>query len=202
MTSRIRVLAALAVLVAAGSGPTCDLSVLDGFLGFLPGGVTVVVENDTSYTASPRLWTGQGRNIVEDLIEERDDAAFDGEIAPKQSVTLHFNCDGGLEVIGVDGAQFRQGSGFAVGEVDDLVRIRRDVDFDCGDVVHVVLKGTVFNFHIDVDVEQVSAEVVEDTGDSSEADDGSSQAAEDIADTLDDLFGDSARTNERTSERQ
>lgn len=158
----------------------CDS--LGDIAAFFGSGVTIVIENNTAFTAVPDLRTSDSRNLVEDLFVEDDQLTnfgSNGAILPNQTATIRLPCDGDLELIVFDGAEFREGSGIPLGEIDADTKLRRDDDFDCGDVVHVRLDGTFLDFSADVDVERSSRNR------SDEDDDGDD---DDLADFLDDLF--------------
>ncbi len=172
----------LAVLAACASLSCDSLGSLTAFFG---GGVTVVIENNTSYLATPEIRTSNSKNIFEEIFNEGElvtNFGIDGTVLANQTVTFTLVCDGDLELIGVAGAEFRDGAGFDVGDADVNVRLRRDTDFDCGDTVRIRLSGGVFNFDADVDVEQSPSNQSSDRQSDDDDDD-------DIGDLLDDLFG-------------
>ena len=163
----------------------CDGSGGTGFLALFGPSVTIVIENDTRFTARPELFTSGGRNIFEDAFEETQQLTNFGDggaIEPGETVTLRVPCNADLELIAFKGAKFENVLGLPVGDVDSDVRLRRDRDFDCNDSLTIRLSGSLFSFRASVDVE------------SGQSDGGlfGAESAEDdreIADLLDDLFG-------------
>jgi hypothetical protein len=142
-------------LLACGSLNTSDIA------GFLLPVVTVVIENDTSFTAIPTLRVSDSRNGIEDLFATDDPITQfgrNGAIDPHQTVTLRLACEGDLETLVFEGAEFRETNGFQLGEAKADITLRRDRDFDCGAVVRIRLVGTIFNFHADLDVEHAPAD--------------------------------------------
>jgi hypothetical protein len=164
----------------------CEGLNLSDIAGFLGPTVTVVIENDTAFTAIPDLRTSASRNIVEELFSEDDritNFGFNGSVLANQTVTLRLRCDDELELILFNGADFQEGNGFPLGDIDGDTRLHRDSDFDCGDVLHIRLSGTVFNFYADIDVEHLGG------GDSGrDGDDDDEDDDDDLASVLDDLF--------------
>ncbi|MFH1419402.1 MAG: hypothetical protein ABII12_14095 [Planctomycetota bacterium] len=180
LSRSIRVLAVL----AACASLSCDS--LGGLAAFFGGGITVVIENDTGYLAIPEIRTSDSKNIFEDIFNQGElvtSFGIDGTVLANQTVTFILACDGDLELIAIGDTEFRDGGGFAVGDVNANVRLRRDSDFDCGDTVHIRLSGGLFNFDADVDVERAPS--TQDSGRQSDGDD----SEDDIAEFLDDLFG-------------
>lgn len=180
--TRLRPLGLLALLLPCVAVACGGLNLGD-IAAFLGPSVTVIIENDTSFTAIPDLSAGEGRNVVEDLFsdEERiDHFGINGAIQPDQVVTVRLPCDDELELIYLHDVEFREGNGFPLGEADIDTKLRRDRDFDCGDTVYIRLSGTLFNFYADVDVERVSR------GSGGDADED--ELDDDIADFLEELF--------------
>lgn len=143
-----------ALLVSATSCDSIDLGSLAAFLG---PGLTVVIENDTDFTAAADLRSSDSRNIAEDLVSEDNQIqsfGMNGAVGPHQTVTARLTCDGDLERIAFAGADFREGNGFAVGDLNHRVTLRRDTDFDCGDTIRITLSGEIFRFSAEVTVEQ------------------------------------------------
>jgi len=165
--------------------PTLSCDSLGGFLTLLGRNVTVIIENDTSYTAEPELWTSDSRNLIEDIFSESDqitDFGDDGEVRPRSTATIHLTCDSDLELIAFRGVVFRE-SGLRIGSIDTETRLRRDTDFDCGDTIHIRFSGTLFDFDVDIDVDQAPGNDDDDDSRDGRDDD------DDLADALDDLFG-------------
>lgn len=170
-----------AVIVLASTG--CDGNGVAGLLGVFGNSVTVEIENDTRFAATPELFTSGGRNIFEDAFEETEQITNFGNagtIPPNESVTVRLSCDDALELIAFKGAKFENGIGLPVGDVDDDTRLRRDRDFDCNDVIRIRLTGSLFSFRVTVDVDEAPS-----SGAGSNDDDEPGE----IADVLDDLFG-------------
>lgn len=166
-------------LLACGS-----LNVAD-FAAFLVPAVTVIIENDTSFTAIPVLSASDSRNGIEDVFATDDPLTHfgtNGAIAPHQTVTFRLPCESDLETLAFEGAEFREANGFQLGDANVDVTLRRDRDFDCGDVVRIRLVGTIFNFHADLDVERAPTDDPEQDR-QDEIDD-----IADIAGFLEDLF--------------
>lgn len=160
----------------------CEGLNLSDIAGFLGPTVTVVIENDTAFTAIPDLRTSESRNIIEDLVSDDDritNFGVNGSVPANQTVTLRLRCDDELELILFDGADFQEGNGFPLGRARADDRLRRDSDFDCGDVIHIRLSGTVFNFNADLDVEHLVGGDLDRDGDDQD---------DDFADFLEDLF--------------
>ncbi|MCA9255878.1 MAG: hypothetical protein KDA33_09580 [Phycisphaerales bacterium] len=127
----------------------------DAVSGLFQRGVTVVVQNDTGFTATPDIRMSDSRNILEDAFSDPQSVS-DGAsaVAPYQTATIHLDCDGQLELITFEGARFRDGAGFSFGDADADKAWRRDVDFDCGDTIRIRLSGTVFFFDAATSVER------------------------------------------------
>lgn len=158
----------------------------DAVSGLFTPGVTIVIENSTSFTAVPDIRMSDSRNILEDAFSNPQSASNSDAIdavAPNQTMSIRLDCDGQLELITFDGARFRDGSGFSFGDADAAKAWRRDVDFDCGDTIRIRLSGTVFFFDASTSVERrsirgsSSGPVVVEEGD------------EDIGQLLDQLLG-------------
>lgn len=163
----------------------CDGSGGAGFLALFGPSVTIVIENDTRFTAKPELFTSGGRNIFEDAFEETQQLTnfgVGGAIEPGETVTLRVPCNSDLELIAFKGAKFDNVLGLPVGDVDSDVRLRRDRDFDCNDTLNIRLSGSLFSFRASVDVEAGQSDGGLFGADSAEDD-------REIADLLDDLFG-------------
>ena len=187
------------VLLAAACcvHPSCDASSLSSALSFLGSGVTIEIQNDTAFTAVPQLHTSGSRNLIEDVFEESetlDDLGAIGRVASNNTARLTLTCDDGLETISFGGAVFRTATNIPVGDADVDERLRRDSDFDCGDVIRIRLSGDILNFKVDITVDQGNTGGNLDLNTNSDpvTTDGENDVAEiedDIADVLDDLFG-------------
>jgi hypothetical protein len=97
-------------LLACGS-----LNVAD-FAAFLVPAVTVVIENDTSFTAIPVLSASDSRNGVEDVFATDDPLTHfgtNGAIAPHQTVTFRLPCESDLETLAFNSARPRPTSRYA-----------------------------------------------------------------------------------------
>lgn len=187
MRSRAIRILALVVLIGPSAGGTCTTAP-GGIFNLFGNGVTLVIQNDAGFPAALDVWVGGGMNAVEDVVADRRSLADLGgpeTVGAHQSISVAISCDGELEVIAFDGARFTQG-GLGVGEVEDVRRMRRDVEFDCGDTVRIRLSGAVFNFGVSVDVEQGAFSSSDDSEDRTD----DQTLDEDIAEALDDLFGD------------
>ncbi len=172
----------LILALSVGLGGACEGLSLNDIAGFLGPTVTVVIENDTAFTAIPDLQTSESRNIVEDLLSDDDritNFGVDGSVPANQTVTVRLRCDGELELILFNGADFQESSGFPLGRARADDRLRRDSDFDCGDVIRIRLGGTVFNFNAELEVEHLIGGDLDQAGDEEDGD---------FADFLDDLF--------------
>lgn len=155
----------------------------DGFGGLLGDFVTIEIENATSFTAIPDLRTGDSRNFAEDIFDAgRPVTNFgsNGTIAANQTVTIRLPCDGDLEMIAFGGSDFRDANNFPLGDVSGEELFRRDVEFDCGDVIRIRLSGGFLNFDATFLVQRSEPDG------SSGSDD---TEGDEIADFLDDLFG-------------
>lgn len=149
--------------------------------------VVVRIVNDTSFAAEPELLVSGSRNVIEDAFDT--DASLvavgtNGKLAPKTEAQVLLTCDGKLERIALLGATFRTDFGLKVGDVDDAVNLRRDLNFDCGETVVFTLSGTVGNFKAASKVDKSSP--VLPIGATPNA--GGSSSNGDIADMLDNLF--------------
>lgn len=176
------------LFVAIAVLPTLSCDSLGGFLTLLGRNVTVIIENDTSYTAEPEIWTSDSRNLIEDIFSESDqitDFGDDGEVRPRSTATIYLTCDDDLELVAFRGVVFRE-SGLRIGSIDTETRLRRDNDFDCGDTIRIRLSGTLFDFDVDIDVEQAPRNDDDDDSRDGRNDD---EDDDDLADALDDLFG-------------
>ncbi len=166
---------------------SCDSFNLGSVAGLLTGnGVTIEVHNETGLAAAPDIRLGSSRNVLEDLLTESEPAANFGIVGANQVASSVLTCDGELERIVVGGAEFRDAAGLPLGDTSDTKTLRRDVDFDCGDVIVIRLTGRVFNFRATVSVQRAagggtgffeSGGGIDETGN------------DDVADFLDDLFG-------------
>ena len=167
---------------------SCNATGFGGLLGFFGNQVTIEIRNETSFTAIPDLRTGDSRNFVEDIFDDGEPLTgfgVNGTVAANQTVTLVLGCDDDLEMIAIGGAAFRDNSGFPLGDADGDELLRRDVDFDCGDVIVIQLSGSIFSFRSDVTVERSTRNDDLD----SDGNNGDDSLGDDIADFLDDLFG-------------
>lgn len=163
---------------------TASCDALNSLLPFFGNGVLVEFVNDTDYTVVPDLRISDSKNFFEDLFDEGDrvtNFGFGGAIRPNARATVQLVCDGDLEQIALLDADFEDGSGIKVGDIDDSTRLRRDNDFDCGDIVRIRFTGNIFNFDSEVDVDQTSLS-------NSSRDSGSN--SDNWADRLDDIFDD------------
>ncbi|MBN2563127.1 MAG: hypothetical protein JXQ75_19560 [Phycisphaerae bacterium] len=177
--------AGLFAVVPACLSLACDSLGLGDIAALFGSGVTVVIENASAFTAVPELYTTDSDNVFEDLVAEEDRVSnfgINGAILPNQTVTIRLPCDSDLERILLRGVEFREGNGLALGEADADVKLRKDIDFDCGDTVNIRVGGSIFNFYADVDVDHSSRD---QSGDNA-GDDGTDDS---FADFLDDLFG-------------
>ncbi len=187
MPTRPRALAMALVFCLCLSCNALDLGSVAGLL--MGNGVTVVIQNETAFTAVPDIRTSDGRNFFEDFVTDSEpltNFGTNGAVAAKQTVSFVLSCDSGLEKIAFDGAAFRDGAGLPFGETDDARALRRDVDFDCGDTIRIRLTGAIFNFGATISVDRTGAGgagFFESGGGLDDDED------DDIADFLDDLFG-------------
>lgn len=196
-----------ALLIPAASCNTIDLG---GLAALFAPGVTVVFENNTDFTAVPDLRTSDSRNLAEDTAAARSEPGqswpgltgsdrvitapalnfgANGSVGPHQTVTLRLTCNGDLERLVFRGADFREGNGFALGDVNSNVTLRRDTNFDCGDTIRITLSGSIFRFRAEVNVDRSSSSD-SGVGGSQDGNNGNSRGDddEDTADWLDDLF--------------
>ncbi len=164
----------------------------DLLAGFFTNQVTVVIQNETAYVAVPEIRTSDSRNSLEDIFDqERSVTHFgsNGALAPNETAQFTLACGNDLETIYFGGAAFKDGSNVPYGDVDRNRALRRDHDFECGDIINIRLSGSIFNFGADVSVEQSAAGSPwgvsggEDDRRPPEPDED-----DDIADFLDDLF--------------
>ncbi len=155
--------------------------------GLLTGnGVTIEVHNETGFVAEVDVRAGSSRNIFEDFLVESEPLTSFGSVGANQVVSAVLACDGDLEKIVLDGAALRDGTGVPLGGASETKTLRRDVDFDCGDVIVIRLTGRIFNFRATVDVQRVAGGgtgVLESGGGIDET------RNDEVADFLDDLFG-------------
>ncbi len=145
------ILAGLAVTPLAG----CDA--LEGLLDFFGRGVTIVIENATSFTAVPDIRRSESTNLLGDLFgqsEEIENFGDDGRVRPNTTVSVRVSCDDDLGSLIFGSVQFREGNGFAVGGAALSERLRKGNDFECGDTIYLRLSGSVFTFDADVEVKQ------------------------------------------------
>jgi hypothetical protein len=176
-----------ALLISAASCNSFDLGGLAAFFG---SGLTVVIENNTDFTAAPDLRTSDSHNLAEDVIADQNQVqnfGANGSVGPHQTVTARLTCNGDLESLVFRGADFREGNGFALGDVSSDVTLRRDTDFDCGDTIRLTLSGSIFRFRAEVNVERSSGTDA-DVGGNQNSNGGDSGNSSDLADWLDNLF--------------
>lgn len=166
----------------------CDSVNLGGIAGFFAPSATVEIVNDTDFTAVVDLRTSDANNIAADVLAEQEPVEGLGSIGPRQTASVRLTANGDLERIFFHGAKFSAGGNFPVGQVDDTTKLRRDIDFDGGDVIRIRLSGFIFNFQATVNVDR----------DSSSSSDGALPNRSDLndddeddgmADLLDSLFG-------------
>lgn len=174
-------------LLFACPGMTCDTSILDTVLGGLTGNqVTVVVENETAFTAVPDIRAGASRSLIEDFVE--GSAPFTnfgtfGTVPGSETITFTLPCNGDFETVIYDGVAVRDVTGFPLGEANADKVLRRDFDFDCGDLIRITISGGVFNFRTRIDVERTGGNTLFGGNDTNH------QGVDDeIARLLDDLF--------------
>ena len=170
-----------AILPALAGG--CEVSGLGGLLDLFGQSVTIIVENDTRFAATPDVRIGESRNVVEDFLSESEPVAgfgANGTIPPNQTATVRVSCNGDLELIAIGKVRFQNILGLDAGEVDIDENVRRDTDFDCGDVIRIRLSGSLFSFESAIDVETLS------TG--TDAALPVDEIGSEIADILDELF--------------
>jgi len=167
--------------------PSCDSFPLGNLNALFGPTVEVRSENNTQYLAIPDLRSSKSRNLIEDILSESEpitNFGTNGAIDAHQTVTLFLPCNGDLELIAFNGADFKAGNSFPIGEVSANTRLRRDSDFDCGDVIRIRLDGGLFSFTHDVRVDRSNptlGNVITDAA--------NNQDNNDVADFLDDLFG-------------
>ena len=150
--------------------------------------VVVRIVNDTGFAAEPELLVSASRNAIEDAFDTDSSLVAVGEngsLAPNSETQLLLTCDGDLERIAILSVTFRTEFGLKVGDVDDAVNMRRDIDYDCGETVVFTLSGTVGNFDVDAQVDK-SSPVLPIGASPDDSNDPSFD--EDIANVLDDLF--------------
>ncbi len=150
-----------AVILPALAGG-CEVSGLGGLLDLFGQSVTIIVENDTRFAATPDVRIGESRNVVEDFLSESEPVAgfgANGTIPPNQTATVRLSCGGDLELIAIGNVRFQNILGLDAGEVDIGENLRRDTDFDCGDVIRIRLSGSLFSFDSSIDVEAPSTGV-------------------------------------------
>lgn len=143
---------ALAIIVL----PAC-ITACDAVAGLLQTRSTqLIIINETAFAAAPEIRTSKSRNLLEDgfntgtLISGFGD---NGVIGPNQTTTIRLTCSD-LETIAIDGARFRDATfGFPLGDTNKRQSLRRDVDFDCGDVIRVRLTGSLFKYDVAVSIE-------------------------------------------------
>ena len=176
-----------ALLIPAAS---CNSFDLGGLAALFAPGLTILIENDTDFTAVPDWRTSDSRNLAEDVIADQSQVqnfGANGSVGPHQTVTARLTCNGDLERLVFRGADFREGNGFALGDVSSNVTLRRDTDFDCGDTIRLTLSGSIFRFHAEVNVER-SSSTDAGVGGSQDSNGSGNGNSSDLADWLDDLF--------------
>lgn len=149
------ILAALAALTCI----TLSCNGLGDIFTSLGQNVRIIIENDTAYEATPDIRTSNSSNVFEDIFAHSNqvtDFGDDGTVPANQTVTVYLDCNGDLEHITIGDVEFREHGGDEVGTEDANASLRRDTDFDCGDTIRLRLSGGVFNFSVDVDVEQAA----------------------------------------------
>lgn len=150
--------------------------------------VVVRIINDTGFAAEPELLASASKNLIEDAFDTDSSLIAIGEngkLAPKAETQVLLTCDGDLERIALLSVTFRTEFGLKVGDVDDAVNMRRDIDYDCGETVVFTLSGTVGNFDVDATVDKSSPVLPFGASPNGSND---SSIDKDIADVLDDLF--------------
>ncbi len=186
-TRRFRLVSCVALLSAC-LGMTCDVSSLDSILGGLTGNqVSVVVKNETTFTAVPDIRTGKSRNFIEDFIAGSGDPLTNfgtfGTVPASDTITFSLPCNGDIETFIYDGVAVRDVNGFPLGEATANKVLRRDFDFDCGDKINITISGGVFNFRTVIGVERA-----EGSTRFGSIETGSDSLDDDIASLLDNLF--------------
>jgi len=172
------------VIIGAGFSGGCGT---DFFARLIRPTVVVRIVNDTGFMAEPELLASASRNLIEDAFDT-DSSLVDigGSLAPNEEAQVLLTCDGDLERIALLSVTFRTEFGLKVGDVDDTVNLRRDIDFDCGETVIFTLTGTITNFDVDATVDK--SQPVLPFG-SQQGGSSNNSTNDDIADILDDLFG-------------
>ncbi len=152
---RLRTRSVGTVLAATLLMPLASCDVLEGFFDFFGRGVTIVIENDTSFTAVPDLRRSESGNIIGDILGSDtriEDFGDGGKVRPKSTVSVRLACDDDLGSLIFGAVQFREGNGFTVGAASAGERLRQGNDFECGDTIYLRLSGSIFTFHADVEV--------------------------------------------------
>jgi len=182
---RVRIPLILCLTLAAALSGGCGQ---DFLARILRPTVMVRIVNDTAFKAEPELLASASRNLIEDAFDTDSSLIAVGEngsIAPNGEAQVLLTCDGDLERIAILSVTFRTEFGLKVGDVDDALNLRRDIDFDCGESIVFTLSGTVGNFDVDAQVDKTAPVLPIGT---SPDDSDDSSFDEDIADVLDDLF--------------
>ena len=181
----------LLTLIPAISAASCDVSSLgdlSGLLNIFGPSIRIIIENKTGFTAVPRIYTGNGTNFVDDLLNDSPDqvTAFgdSGTIPPGQSATISIPCEGDTEMIRFGGAEFKESSGHGVGDINSDNRLRKSNDYNCSDTIRIQLTGSTRNFRADVDVEAAP-----NPGGLGGSDQSNDDEDESLADQLDAIFG-------------
>jgi hypothetical protein len=189
----IRRTACAAILVAALLISTTSCGSIDlGSLTSLFGpGLTLVIENNTDFTAVPDLRSSDSDNIAEDLVADENQIqsfGMNGAVGPHQTMTARLACDSQLNRITFVGADFREGNGFTLGDVNNRITFRRDTDFDCGDTIRITFSGAIFSFTASADVEHSSNDGSLFGSNNNSSNNGNDSSGSDIANMLDRLF--------------
>jgi len=135
--------------------PLAGCDALEGLLDFFGRGVTIVIENDTSFTAVPDIRRSESTNLIGDLFDQSEEIrnfGDDGRVRPNTTVSVRVSCDDDLGSLIFRSVQFREGNSFAVGAAALSERLRKGDDFECGDTIHLRLSGSIFTFDADVEV--------------------------------------------------
>lgn len=181
---RLRAVLILNIVATAALSGGCGA---DFISRLIQPAVVVRIINDTGFTAEPELLASASKNLIEDAFDTDSSLVAigqSGKIAPNSETQVLMTCDGDLERIALLSVTFRTEFGLKVGDVDDAVNMRRDIDYDCGETVVFTLKGTVGNFEVDAKVDDSA--IILPVGASDDS--GNASVDEDIADVLDDLF--------------
>jgi len=165
----------LGVLLSAG----CTADLPAGLLNLFAGGVTIVVENATAYSAT---------NLIKKINHDNNSVTNvdqNSVVAANHTESTTISCSDDIEVIIFEGASF-ESSGLPIGGVGNIRRLERDKDFSCGDTIRVRLTGGIFSFRAEVEVERALS-FNPFAGGSTESE--SERDSDSIADALDRLFG-------------